>query len=100
MDCFVESSSGGNHFGIVLMQGPTPIPWKYWFTIHTTPIVHTSAVATAVPSATTGAACPSATRSLNPKSILTAEHMKSPIAITFRAELRSATIPLRNRPTP
>ena len=28
IDCFVESSFGGNHCGSVLMHGPTPMPWK------------------------------------------------------------------------
>jgi len=50
------------------------------------------------------AACPHAAastiQSLNPNKTFTAEHMKSPVAMTFRAELRSATMPFRNRPTP
>ena len=100
IDCFVESSSGGNHFGSVFMQGPTPIPWKYWFTTHTIPIVHTSAVAATAPPETTGAAPPRTMKSLNPNRTFTVEQMNSPTAITILAELRSATIPLRKRPTP
>ena len=100
MDCFVESSSGGNHFGSVLMQGPTPIPWKYWFTIQMMPIVQTSAVVAAAPSLTAGAAPPRTRKSLSPNSTFTNEQMKRPIAITLRAELRSATMPFRKRPTP